>query len=108
MASKTTQIARASHEDNRSLRVIQLLSAIFLPASLVSGIFGMGFFNTSPGLNGESVFTISNNWWLYIAVSIPLTIVIILFMGGCKLANTRRGCEESAQDLEYGEDFKQK
>ncbi len=81
MATESTQIARASHEDSRALRVIQILSILFLPASLVSSIFGMGFFSTSQGTDGQAVFTISHSWWLYIAISVPLTVLCLMFMG---------------------------
>lgn len=81
MASESTQIARASHQDSRALRYIQILSMLFLPASLVSSIFGMGFFSTSQDTHGEAIFTISHNWWLYLAISVPLTILCLLSMG---------------------------
>lgn len=81
MASESTQIARASHQDSRALRYIQILSMLFLPASLVSSIFGMGFFSTSQDTHGEAIFTISHNWWLYLAISVPLTILCVLSMG---------------------------
>ena len=54
---------------------------LFLPASLVSSIFGMGFFSTSPDENGKAVFTISHKWWVYLAISVPLTIVCLASMG---------------------------
>ena len=81
MATESTQIARASHQDSRALRVIQILSMLFLPASLVSSIFGMGFFSTSQGTDGQAVFTISKSWWLYLAISLPLTVLCLMFMG---------------------------
>ncbi len=81
MATESTQIARSSHQDSRSLWIIQILSMLFLPASLVSSIFGMGFFSTSQGTDGRAVFTISHNWWLYIAISVPLTVVCLVSMG---------------------------
>jgi hypothetical protein len=36
MARESTQIARSSRDDGRSLRTIQILTKIFLPASLFS------------------------------------------------------------------------
>lgn len=86
MARESTQIARASHQDSRALRVIQILSMLFLPASLVSSIFGMGFFSTSQGADGQAIFTISGSWWLYIAISIPLTVLSLIFMGCYNIA----------------------
>ena len=91
MAAESTQIARASHQDNRSLRIIQIMSMLFLPASLVASIFGMGFFNTSQGDNGESIFTISSNWWMFVAVSIPLTVTVLSVMGGYRIIDRRKG-----------------
>ena len=81
MATESTTIARASHQDSRALRYIQILSMLFLPASLVSSIFGMGFFSTSTDRNGKAILVISHNWWLYLAISIPLTLVCLLSMG---------------------------
>ena len=81
MATESTQIARASHQDSRALRIIQIFSMLFLPASLVSSIFGMGFFSTSQGTDGQAIFTISSRWWLYIAISVPLTVLCLMFMG---------------------------
>ena len=81
MAIESTQIARAAHQDSRALRIIQILSMLFLPASLVSSIFGMGFFSTSQGTDGQAIFTISHNWWLYLAISAPLTVLCMIFMG---------------------------
>ena len=85
MATESTQIARASHQDSRALRVIQILSMLFLPASLVSSIFGMGFFSTSQGTDGRAVFVISHNWWLYIAISVPLTVLCLIFVGSYRV-----------------------
>lgn len=104
MASESTQIARASHQDNRSLRIIQIMSMLFLPASLVSSIFGMGFFSTSAGNDGKSVFVVSGRWWWYVAVSLPLTISVILFMSGYRMRRQKEGMmiardEEAPREL---------
>ncbi|KAK7927378.1 hypothetical protein PG985_004376 [Apiospora marii] len=69
-------IAQASNQDNASLRIIQVLSTIFLPGSFVSGLFGMGFFSTSD----DGVFVVNSRWWIYLAVSVPLTSVVFVVM----------------------------
>ena len=97
MATESTQIARASHRDSRSLRIIQILSVLFLPASLVSSIFGMGFFTTSQGVDGQPVLMTSSSWWLYIAVSVPLNIVYLVVLGGFNMiskTNKRRNTRQ--------------
>ena len=52
---------------------------IFLPGSFISGIFGMGFFTTEASDlgNGDGMFVVSGRWWLYFAVSIPVTVAIM-------------------------------
>lgn len=80
MATESTQIARSSQEDGKSLRMIQILTMIFLPASLFSGIFGMGFFNTDADESGDVRFSVSSNWWWYLALTIPVTAMTLLTM----------------------------
>jgi hypothetical protein len=58
-----TQLSRDSTEDNQSLRAIQIMTAIFLPPSLISSLFGMGFFSTDRAEDGGSVFSVARTWW---------------------------------------------
>lgn len=62
---------------------------LFLPGSLISSIFGMGFFSTSPatdeeesgaGAGARGIFAVSNKWWLYFAVAVPLTLIVMIVM----------------------------
>lgn len=100
MAAESTQIARASHQDSRALRIIQILGTLFLPASLVSSIFGMGFFNTSQGTDGQAILTISGNWWWYIAICIPLTVLCLLVMGYFSIATKLKARRNPPLDME--------
>ena len=82
-SEELTSLSRDSREDNRSLRIIQLLGAVFLPSSLISSIFGMGFFTTDIKDNSDkvqTVFAVSSKWWWYPAVTIPVTILIVLLI----------------------------
>ena len=100
MATESTQIARASHQDSRALRVIQILSMLFLPASLVSSIFGMGFFSTSQGSDGRAVLSVSSSWWWYIAICIPLTVLSMIFMGCYTMASRSKARRKPFVDAE--------
>lgn len=54
---------------------------LFLPGSLISSTFGMGFVSTAQGTEGrEAVFTASNKWWIYLAIAVPLTVVVTAVM----------------------------
>ncbi|KAF2493174.1 hypothetical protein BU16DRAFT_540895 [Lophium mytilinum] len=85
MAAESTNMARASQEDNRSLRVIQIIGAIFLPGSFIASIFGMGFFTTNVNDQGNAVFSASSRWWIYLAVAVPVTILILILMGAYQM-----------------------
>ena len=67
-----TSIARATRADSSAMKIIAALTMIFLPATAVSGFFGMVFFDNQ---NGEVVVT--HDWWLFIATTIPITIILI-------------------------------
>ncbi|KAH9889213.1 hypothetical protein F4778DRAFT_395310 [Xylariomycetidae sp. FL2044] len=73
-------IAQASHQGSRSLRIIQILTVIFLPGSLISSIFGMGFFSNSLSDDGRQVFTASSHIWLYFVLAVPLTVFLVAIM----------------------------
>ena len=45
---------------------------VFLPGTFIAAIFGMNFFTYSTG-NLE----LSEQWWLYVAITIPMTVVTI-------------------------------
>ncbi|KAI5836721.1 hypothetical protein DFP73DRAFT_347240 [Morchella snyderi] len=94
-AEVNINIARSSREDGQSLRTIQILTMIFLPASLLSGIFGMGFFNTDTDDNGNIRFSVSRNWWWYPALTIPITAATILTLVGRDL---RKKCKTNKRE----------
>ena len=98
MATESTQIARVSHQDSRTLHAIQILSMLFLPASLVRSIFGMDFLGTSQGASGQAIFMISKIWWSYVAISIPLTLLCLIFMGGYNIAFKLRERQKMPSD----------
>ena len=102
MAVESTQMARASHSDNKSLKIIQIMSMLFLPASLVSSVFGMGFFSTSPDDSGVVQMYVSSRWWLYFAVSIPLTVVVMSSMALPQFSSWFRGRPVVKEDEKGG------
>jgi len=102
MSAESTQIARASFNDGQALRFIQIMSMFFLPASLVSSIFGMGFFSTETTDTGAVRFNVSNRWWLYIAVSVPVTGVIMLSWMAKARYERSKGALLADVDLETG------
>lgn len=61
--------------DSRTMRGVAWMTMAFLPATFVSSFFGMNFFAPVPG---KSVFDDSSrNLWVFFAVALPTSIVIL-------------------------------
>ncbi|PVI05248.1 hypothetical protein DM02DRAFT_112284 [Periconia macrospinosa] len=100
-ARESAAIALASRSDNLSLRTIQYMSMLFLPASLASSIFGMGFFTTDVDDNGNSHFFVSTKWWMWVLISVVLTLVCfaIVFWGASWNAERKRISDEDTKEV---------
>ncbi|KAJ6092416.1 hypothetical protein N7467_004385 [Penicillium canescens] len=67
------------HRDRVSLKIIAILTLIFLPATFLATIFSMTFFDWNIGpQNGGSSVTVSHWIWLYFALSVALTLIVVL------------------------------
>lgn len=67
---------RIGHEAKReasAMKAIAVVTMAFLPATFVSTLFGMNFFSFQPG----KAFTVSRQFWIYWAFSIPLTVATL-------------------------------
>ncbi|KAL4962555.1 uncharacterized protein BDV14DRAFT_105695 [Aspergillus stella-maris] len=69
---------RAVQSDGATMKTIAVLSLIYLPGTFISGIFGTNFFLLSREESGLT-WTVSDNFWLYWVVTIPITLLIILW-----------------------------
>ncbi|KAL8768952.1 MAG: hypothetical protein Q9194_005578 [Teloschistes cf. exilis] len=66
-------IAQATKNDSAAMKTIAALTMVFLPATAVSSFFGMAFFN---GQGGS--LTVTSNWWIFLAITIPMTLMLLL------------------------------
>ncbi|KAK1777838.1 hypothetical protein QBC45DRAFT_329806 [Copromyces sp. CBS 386.78] len=98
MAVDQRKLAHAAKRDATSMKSISLLGAIFLPATLLASVFSMTFFNfqdqdsdfspagddsasaSSSGDGGAAAVTrtVSPSIWVYFAITIPLTLIIVV------------------------------
>ncbi|KAI0011804.1 hypothetical protein F4779DRAFT_158639 [Xylariaceae sp. FL0662B] len=87
MAAQQRRLAHASKRDGTAMKTLSLLGAMFLPGTFMASVFSMTFFDFNVGPNysgdpddssGEGV-QVSNMLWLYFVVTIPLTLIIVLF-----------------------------
>ncbi|XRM46719.1 hypothetical protein ABZX51_009748 [Aspergillus tubingensis] len=64
---------RIMQADSSSMATIAFVTLVFLPVSTVSTIFGNQFFNFDP-----VTIRISQSFWIFWVVSIPLTLLVLL------------------------------
>ncbi|KAI7304952.1 hypothetical protein KC315_g14915 [Hortaea werneckii] len=64
-AATSATIAREAKADGNSMKVIAALTMVFLPGTFLSSVFGMSV------MEGEK------RWWLYVALTLPLTVFVI-------------------------------
>ncbi|KAG8627898.1 hypothetical protein KVT40_003771 [Elsinoe batatas] len=85
-------IARDTKNDSSSMKTIAVLTMVFLPASTMASFFGMCFFE-----DGERGFTVDPQVWIFPAVTIPTTLVVLLIwwawnFGGLTTAQWHSAC----------------
>ena len=104
-------LTKETVDDSATVRVVTFVTLIYLPASFVSvgaslrlrkpptdlhhsqSIFGMNLFTF--GTSQESGFQISPRFWIFEAISVPLTIVTI----GAWSLTVRRKNKKRALDI---------
>lgn len=78
MAADQRKLAHASKRDSTAQKTIALLGAVFLPGAYLASVFSMTFFNFQNSDDPDNPTpVVSSQFWIYWAVSIPLTISIV-------------------------------
>ncbi|KAF3765415.1 hypothetical protein M406DRAFT_67859 [Cryphonectria parasitica EP155] len=75
----SARLAVSAGKDSTSMKIIALITAAYLPGTFVATLFSMGMFNwkANDG-SGSSSSSISPDFWIYWAVTVPLTIVTLV------------------------------
>ncbi|KAH0443364.1 hypothetical protein CKAH01_02849 [Colletotrichum kahawae] len=74
MAGEQRRLAHASKRDSTAMKTISLLGAVFLPGTFLASVFSMTFFDFAKDADP----VISKSLWVYFAITIPLTVVIVV------------------------------
>ncbi|KAL8857596.1 MAG: hypothetical protein Q9178_005924 [Gyalolechia marmorata] len=75
IADASRRIAFETRRDSDAMKTIAALTMVFLPATFVATLFGMVFFTVDSG--SGSGFRVNSLWWVYLAVTIPLTMLTV-------------------------------
>jgi hypothetical protein len=96
MAGEQRKLAHASKRDSTAMKTISLLGAVFLPGAYLASVFSMSFFNFQEGER-----TLSDQFWIYWIVTVPITVIVV---AGWWIWERRRErmYEEEDRDLERG------
>ncbi|KAI9702332.1 MAG: hypothetical protein M1836_000811 [Candelina mexicana] len=93
VAEASRQIAIETKRDSNAMKTIAALTMIFLPGTFVATLFSMVFFKADSA--PDSRFSVDPHWWVYVAVTIPLTIITILvWLGWLRWKEARRVHDE--------------
>ncbi|KAK3934432.1 hypothetical protein QBC46DRAFT_399813 [Diplogelasinospora grovesii] len=85
--SLNIEIAAASKRDSSSMKVIAILTTLFLPATFLSTLFAMPLFDwTAPRISEVT----GSYFWLYWAIVAPLTLLVMGFVGAYIWYQSRR------------------
>jgi hypothetical protein len=102
MAGEQRKLAHSSKRDSTAMKTISLLGAIFFPGAYLASVFSMTFFNFQEGAS-----TVSNQFWIYWAVTLPVTGIIVAIWYLWEKRREARYDREDA-DLEKGSEDMEK
>ena len=104
VAEDSRTLASASKEDSTAMKTIAAVTIVFLPGTSVAALFAMPLFEWDAV--GDSK-VVSNRFWIYWAVTIPLTFLTLLFwvlwtkrQARMHKSSEKRAREELRSDIE--------
>ncbi|KAF2797930.1 hypothetical protein K505DRAFT_126262 [Melanomma pulvis-pyrius CBS 109.77] len=72
------EIAEKNSRDSSSMRVLTIITMIYLPCTIVSNFYSTQFVKQNDLLSGGTQLEYTQNSWLFFAISVPLTVLTIL------------------------------
>ncbi|KAH9887466.1 hypothetical protein F4778DRAFT_786310 [Xylariomycetidae sp. FL2044] len=103
MAAQQRRLAHASKRDSTAMKTLSLLGAVFLPGTFIASVFSMTFFDFNVGPeypgqdnNGQGV-SVSQELWIYFAVTVPLTLAIVLSWWGLDRMREKKYAEQDTE-----------
>ncbi|KAF1940154.1 hypothetical protein EJ02DRAFT_406954 [Clathrospora elynae] len=72
------QLAEKSSHDSSSMRILTIITMIYLPCTIVSNFYSTQFVQSKELDSGNTTLEYSTNAWLFFAISIPLTLFTIM------------------------------
>ena len=77
MAGKQRCLAHSAKRDSISMKMLSLSGAFILPATFISSIFSMSFFDFIPDDPDKTTTPVSPRIWIHFAITIPITVIAV-------------------------------
>ena len=77
ISERMHRLAEKSTQDAAAVKVLTILTLIYLPITVVSNFFSTSFVETKTSPDGSGNIIVYGDWWILPAVSIPLTLITI-------------------------------
>ncbi|KIW68634.1 hypothetical protein PV04_04568 [Phialophora macrospora] len=71
------QLTQKATHDAAAVKVLTVLTLIYLPATVISNFFSTAFVNTATRPDGSFLLVVASNWWIFVAGTLPLTGITI-------------------------------
>jgi hypothetical protein len=79
--------------------MLHQLSVMICSDHIAQSLFGMNFFDYSSGDTQTKAMTVSSNFWIFWAISVPLTISVILTWYVWQARQLKQRAQRKAREL---------
>lgn len=84
-------IAEKNRKDSSSMRILTIITMIYLPCTIVSNFYSTQFVSQTVTDDGSSRMSYAQNVWVFFAISIPLTIfTFLVWYSWIQMGNMRK------------------
>lgn len=76
-SNRSAEMGAQAGMDSVAMKTLALVTAVFLPATFIATLFSMSVFDFRADPSTADGSVVSNNFWIFWAVSAPLTIIVL-------------------------------
>ena len=99
-AFASIELARAAVLDSSSMKVIAIMTMVFLPGTFFAALFSV------PSLRWDTRPVIQDNFWVYWAFTLPFTALVLLIWAGWSAWKTKTSAPRDGLTTDSGNNSK--
>ncbi|KAF1837364.1 hypothetical protein BDW02DRAFT_491758 [Decorospora gaudefroyi] len=97
IATSTAEVARQTQRDSASMITMATVTMVFLPGTFISTVLSTTFFDY-----GDDGLHVSARWWVLLATTVPLTVLVVGVWLAWRYARLRRLQAEAKAPVTVG------